>query len=60
MGDSNIEAIYDLVCSSKEELQKVKEEIKKDKELQGSSLDESIIKKSQIKRDDDEDDDDDE
>ena len=59
MGDSNIEAIYDLVCSSKEELQKVKEEIKKDKELQGSSLDESIIKKSQIKRDDDEDDDDD-
>ena len=60
MGDSNIEAIYDLVCSSKEELKKVKEEIKNDKELQGSSLDETIIKKSQKKRDDDDDEDDDE
>ena len=59
MGDSNIEAIYDLVCSSKEELQKVKEEIKNDKELQGSSIDETIIKKSQRKRDDDNDEDDD-
>ena len=59
LGKSNMKAIYDLVCSSKEELQKVKEEIKEDKELQGSSLDETIIKKSLKKRNDYEDDDDD-
>ena len=62
MGDSNKEAIYDLICSSKEELQKVKEEIKNDKELQEPSLDDNIIKnilkKESINDDDDEDDDD--
>jgi hypothetical protein len=33
MGQANMEAIYDLVCSSKEELKKIKEQIKQDKEL---------------------------
>ena len=59
MGQSSMEAIYDLICSSKEELQKVKEEIKNDKELQESSIDENIIK-SIIKKEGNNDDDDDE
>ena len=62
MAPSSMEAIYDLICSSKEELQKVKEEIKNDKELQEPSLDDNIIKnilkKESINDDDDEDDDD--
>jgi hypothetical protein len=61
MGQSSMEAIYDLICSSKEELQKVKEEIKNDKELQEPSLDDNIIKnilKKESINDDDEDDDD--
>ena len=42
MSKSNIEAIYDLVCSSKEELEKIKEEIKKDNI--GSTINEALIK----------------
>ena len=44
MGKSNMEAIYDLVCSSKEELKEIKEQIKNDKELAGSTLNETLIK----------------
>ena len=55
----NLETIYGLVCSSKEELDKVKEQIKKDKELSESTLNEALIK-TMCKREDDEDDDDDE
>ena len=46
MGQTNMDAIYDLVCSSKEELQKIKEEIKNDKELLGLTINEAIIKES--------------
>ena len=52
MCQSNIEAIYDLVCKSKEELKEVKEQIKNDKELTGSSLNETLIKNSTKKGDD--------
>ena len=58
MGQSNIEAIYDLVCSSKEELKEIKENIKNDKELASSSLNETLIKNSQKRGDDFEDEDD--
>jgi hypothetical protein len=60
MGQSNIEAIYDLVCSSKEELKEIKENIKNDKELASSSLNETLIKNSQKRGDDFEDEDDEE
>ena len=60
MGQSNIEAIYDLVCSSKEELKEIKEHIKNDKELASSSLNETLIKNSQKRGDDFEDEDDEE
>ena len=60
LGNSNLESIYNLVCSSKEELQKVKEEIKKDKKLQGCSLDKTIIRNSQKNRENNDDDDEDE
>ena len=60
MGQSNIEAIYDLVCSSKEELKEIKEQIKNDKELASSSLNETLIKNSQKRGDDFEDEDDEE
>ena len=53
---SNIEAIYDLVCKSKEELKEVKEQIKNDKELTGSSLNETLIKNSTKKGDDEDED----
>ena len=56
-----MEAIYDLVCNSKEELKEIKEQIKNDKELVGSTLNEALIKQM-IKNgnyQDDEDDDDD-
>ena len=43
MGQANMEAIYDLVCN-KEELKEIKEQIKKDKELVGSTLNEALIK----------------
>ena len=59
MCQSNIEAIYDLVCKSKEELKEVKEQIKNDKELTGSSLNETLIKNS-TKKGEDEDEDEDE
>ena len=52
MGQSNIEAIYDLVCSSKEELKEIKEHIKNDKELASSSLNETLNKNSQKRGDD--------
>ena len=55
----NLETIYGLVCSSKEELDKVKEQIKKDKELSESTINEALIK-TMCKREDDEEDDDDE
>jgi hypothetical protein len=55
----NLETIYGLVCSSKEELDKVKEQIKQDKELSESTINEALIK-TMCKREDDEDDDDDE
>ena len=57
MGESSLEAIYDLVCSSKDELKKIKEDIKKDKELKGCTLDETLIKSMQRRGDDDDDDD---
>jgi hypothetical protein len=60
MGQSNIEAIYDLVCCSKEELKEIKENIKNDKELASSSLNETLIKNSQKRGDDFEDEDDEE
>ena len=60
LGDKNLESIYNLVFNSKEELQKVKEEIKNDKTLQGCSLYKTIIKNSQKNRGDDDDDEDDE
>ena len=60
LGDKNLESIYNLVFNSKEELQKVKEEIKNDKTLQGCSLDKTNIKNSQKNRGDDDDDEDDE
>ena len=44
MGQTNMEAIYDLVCSSKEELKEIKDQIKNDKELVGSTLNEALIK----------------
>ena len=44
MGQTNMEAIYDLVCSSKEELKEIKDQIKNDKELAGSTLNEALIK----------------
>ena len=44
MSQSNIDAIYDLVCSSKEELEKIKEEIKNNKELMGSTINDALIK----------------
>lgn len=56
MCQSNIEAIYDLVCKSKEELKEVKEQIKNDKELTGSSLNETLIKNSTKKGDDEDED----
>ena len=59
MGQSNIEAIYDLVCSSKEELKEIKENIKNDKVLANSSLNETLIKNSQKRGDDFEDEDED-
>ena len=58
LGDTNLESIYNLVCNSKEELKKVKEEIKNDKRLQGYSLDKTIIKNSQKNRGNDNDDED--
>ena len=45
MSEANLESIYDLVCKSKEELQKVREDIKNDKELSSSSLDKAFIKR---------------
>ena len=46
MCQTNLEDIYDLVCNSKEELQKIKEEIKNDKELVDSMINEDLIKES--------------
>ena len=46
LGKDNLDSIYNLVCSSKEELEKVREEIKNDQSLKGSSLNEAIIKNS--------------
>ena len=64
MGQANMEAIYDLVCSSKEELKKIKEQIKQDKELAGSTLNEALIKEviksGNYKEEEDEDDEDEE
>ena len=60
MGKSNMEAIYDLVCSSKEELKEIKKQIKNDKELAGSTLNEVLIKEMIKKNYPDEEDDDDE
>ena len=45
MGKETVEAIYDIICGSKEELQKVKEEIKNDENLQKTSLDDAVIKR---------------
>ena len=45
MGESNLQSIFDLVVSSKEELKKIREDIQNDKELAGSSLDNALIKK---------------
>ena len=56
---SNLETIYELVCSSKEEINEVKEQIKNDKELVGSTINEAIIKKK-CKREDDEEEEEDE
>jgi hypothetical protein len=59
-----MEAIYDLVCSSKEELKKIKEQIKQDKELVWSTLNEALIKEviksGNYKEEEDEDDEDEE
>ena len=44
MGQANMEAIYDLVCSSKEELKEIEEQIRNDKELSRSTLNENLIK----------------
>jgi hypothetical protein len=57
MSKANLDAIYDLICSSKEEIDAVKKEIKDDPELAGSCLDEIIINPKKIDPDYDEDDD---
>ena len=53
MEKSNIEEIYYLICSSKEELNKIKEEIKNE-DLSKSPLNENLIN-NVIKKDDDKD-----
>ena len=53
MEKSNIEEIYYLICSSKEELNKIKEEIKNE-DLSKSPLNENLINNA-IKKDDDKD-----
>jgi len=45
MGEARVEAIYDTICPSKEELQKIKEEIENDKELKASKIEDKEIKK---------------
>lgn len=57
MSKANLDAIYDLICSSKEEIDAVKKEIKDDPELAGSCLDEIIINPRKADPDYDEDDD---
>ena len=54
LDNSNLETIYELICKSKEEINELKEQIKNDKELVGSTINEAIIKKK-CKREDDED-----
>ena len=57
MSKANLDAIYDLICSSKEEIDAVKKEIKDDPELAGSCLDEIIINPKKADPDYDEEDD---
>ena len=57
MSKANLDAIYDLICSSKEEIDAVKKEIKDDPELAGSCLDEIIINPKKADPDYDENDD---
>ena len=51
MEEKYIEAIYDLICSSKEELNKIKEEIKKE-DLSKSPLKENLINEVDKNNDD--------
>ena len=61
MDKSSLEAIYGQICkSNEEEIKKIKEEIKNDKDLAKSFIDEALIKKFCKKEDDDDDDDDEE
>ena len=58
MDKSSLEAIYGQICkSNEEEIKKIKEEIKNDKDLAKSFIDEALIKKFCKKEDDDDDDD---
>ena len=57
MSKANLDAIYDLICSSKEEIDAVKKEIKDDPELADSCLDEIIINPKKADPDYDENDD---
>ena len=61
MDKSSLEAIYGQICkSNEEEIKKIKEEIKNDKDLAKSFIDEALINKFCKKEDDDDDDDDEE
>ena len=61
MEETNLEAIYEQVCkSNEEEIKKIKEEIKNDKDLANSFVDEALIKKFNKKKDDDDDEDEEE
>lgn len=55
MSKDNLGAIYDLICSSKEEIEEIKKEIKDDPDLAGSCLDEIIINPKKADPDYDED-----
>ncbi len=61
MNKSHLDAIYNLVCDKKEELEIIKKEMMDDKTLENFTLNKTIIKnvnKNRIDEDDEDDDDD--
>jgi len=55
MSKANLDAIFDIVCSTEEEIEQVQKEIDDDPELKESCLNEKLINPN--KGDDDDDDD---